>query len=180
MTVTDEPPAVRRAPATPAVLSVGYEGRTLGDLVGLLVDHGTTLLLDVRLNAISRKPGLSKSALRAGLAGAGIGYRHARALGNPQDNREPFRSGDTARGVAVFRGLLAHGRADAAVLRARPRPVPPTSGGGPADARARRAAGRPPGLTRATRPPPAGRSARHGVPRVRRSAAWARRRLEDR
>lgn len=90
-----------------ALFGVGYEGRDLDTFVGLLREHGVTVLVDVRLNAVSRKPGFSKRRLADALAAAGIGYRHARALGNPQDNREPFRSGDVARGVERYRTLLA-------------------------------------------------------------------------
>ena len=66
--------------AAPALFSVGYEGRDLDEFVRLLRAHGVTVLLDVRLNAISRKPGFSKTRLTAALADAGIRYRHARAL----------------------------------------------------------------------------------------------------
>lgn len=45
----------------PALFSVGYEGRDLSDFVELLQENGVTVLLDVRLNAISRKPGFSKN-----------------------------------------------------------------------------------------------------------------------
>jgi uncharacterized protein (DUF488 family) len=97
------------APASraPALFSVGYEGRNLDELVTLLREHRVTVLLDVRLNAVSRKPGFSKQRLRTALEEAGIEYRHARALGNPKDNREPFHTGDTARGVRTFRALLS-------------------------------------------------------------------------
>lgn len=90
----------------PALLSVGYEGRDVEELVTLLVEEQVTVLLDVRLNAISRKRGFSKTRLGEALADAGITYRHSRSLGNPQDNREPFRAGDTSRGLAGFRGVL--------------------------------------------------------------------------
>lgn len=93
--------------AAPALFSVGYEGRDLDEFVRLLRAHGVTVLLDVRLNAISRKPGFSKTRLTAALADAGIGYRHARALGNPKDNRAPFHSADPRPGLRVFRALLA-------------------------------------------------------------------------
>lgn len=99
--------AAARAARAPALFSVGYEGRSVDELVTLLRDHRVTVLLDVRLNAISRKPGFSKHRLRTTLAAAGIEYRHARALGNPKHNREPFHTGDTARGARVFRALLA-------------------------------------------------------------------------
>lgn len=93
--------------AAPVLFSVGYEGRDLDAFVGLLQDNGVTVLLDVRLNAISRKPGFSKTRLTAALTDAGIAYRHARALGNPKDNREPFHSADPQSGVRAFRTLLA-------------------------------------------------------------------------
>ncbi|MBW3638515.1 MAG: DUF488 domain-containing protein [Actinobacteria bacterium] len=91
----------------PALFSVGYEGRDLSDFVELLQENGVTVLLDVRLNAISRKPGFSKKRLTTALAAVGIGYHHARALGNPRDNREPFHSADPRPGLQVFRALLA-------------------------------------------------------------------------
>ncbi len=75
------------------LLSVGYEGRSLSDVVDLLVEHDVDVLVDVRLNAISRKPGLSKTALSDALATAGIEYLHERELGNPKDNRDGFRRG---------------------------------------------------------------------------------------
>lgn len=112
-TSTQDPAAVKEVPGRlPAVFSVGYEGRQIEGLVELLSVHGITVLVDVRLNPISRKPGFSKTRLRDALSAAGIEYRHARALGNPKDNREPFRSGDTDRGLAVFRRLLSSRHAE--------------------------------------------------------------------
>jgi uncharacterized protein (DUF488 family) len=78
------------------IFSVGYEATTPEALVGALADAGVRLLVDVRLNPISRKRGFSKRALAAALEAAGIGYRHERALGNPVDNRDAFRRGDPA------------------------------------------------------------------------------------
>lgn len=81
-----------------SLVSVGYEGRDVDELIEDLKQLGVSVVVDVRLNAISRKPGMSKSALRAQLQGAGIDYVHLRALGNPRDNRDGFRSGSpTAR-----------------------------------------------------------------------------------
>jgi uncharacterized protein (DUF488 family) len=81
-----------------AIVSMGYEGWTPDGFVDALVGAEVTLLVDVRLNAISRKRGFSKRGLAAALAGAGIGYRHEPSLGNPVDNRDAFRRGDaTAR-----------------------------------------------------------------------------------
>jgi Protein of unknown function, DUF488 len=39
---------------------------------------------------------MSKRKLAAALADAGIDYMHLPALGNPKDNRQPFRTGDAA------------------------------------------------------------------------------------
>jgi uncharacterized protein (DUF488 family) len=77
----------------PCLLSVGYERRQIDELIGLLVDARVDVLVDVRLNAISRKRGFSKRALASALSEAGIEYRHERELGNPKDNREAFRAG---------------------------------------------------------------------------------------
>ena len=72
------------------IVSVGYQGRSVDELIEVLRGGGVELLVDVRLNPISRKPGLSKKPLSRALAAAGIGYRHERALGNQRDNRDPF------------------------------------------------------------------------------------------
>lgn len=72
------------------IVSVGYQGRSVEELIDVLRDGEVELLVDVRLNPISRKAGFSKNPLSQALAEAGIGYRHERALGNPRDNRDPF------------------------------------------------------------------------------------------
>ena len=76
------------------LVSVGYEGRDVSELIGSLRREGVAVLVDVRLNAISRKPGMSKRKLAEALGEAGIEYVHMRELGNPKDNREAFRQGD--------------------------------------------------------------------------------------
>lgn len=79
-----------RFTANRGLLSIGYEGRTVDDLVHELTRRNVAVLADVRLNPISRKPGLSKKALTAALNAAGIDYEHLPALGNPKDNRAGF------------------------------------------------------------------------------------------
>ena len=59
----------------------------------MLSRNGVDMVVDVRLNPVSRKRGFSKAALAGALAEAGIGYRHERGLGNPRWNRDPFRRG---------------------------------------------------------------------------------------
>lgn len=88
------------------LVSAGYEGRSIDEFVGALQKHGVGTVVDVRLNAISRKAGFSKSRLRDALASAGIGYRHLRTLGNAKENREPFRTGRVEEGRRVFREAI--------------------------------------------------------------------------
>ncbi|MGI8792301.1 MAG: DUF488 domain-containing protein [Acidimicrobiales bacterium] len=91
------------------IYSVGYEGFTVDSLAERLATAGVTVLVDVRLNAISRRPGFSRRALEAAMREAGIEYIHERDLGNPRDNRDAFRKGDGAAGRARMRSLLKNG-----------------------------------------------------------------------
>lgn len=75
------------------IVSVGYERRSIEEFVEILTINRVGLLVDVRLNPISRKRGFSKTALTRALAEVGIVYRHERSLGNPKENRDPFRRG---------------------------------------------------------------------------------------
>ena len=88
-----------------AVASVGYEGRTADELVDLVREAGVTLLVDVRLTPLSRKPGLSKTRLADALRNSGIEYLHLPSLGNPRDNREAYRQAD-ADALNRFRSLM--------------------------------------------------------------------------
>jgi uncharacterized protein (DUF488 family) len=90
---------------SPEVVSVGYEGLSQTDLVARLVDAGVSILVDVRQTPISRKRGLSKTALGEALAAEGIHYLHLRELGNPRENREAYRQGD-AQSRRRFRAIL--------------------------------------------------------------------------
>ena len=93
---------------TQNVISLGYEGLSAEALVAQAHESGAEVVVDVRLNAISRKRGLSKTALAAALQAAGIRYVHLRGLGNPKDNRAAFVSGDPA-AHARFIDLLKSG-----------------------------------------------------------------------
>lgn len=92
------------------LIGIGYQGLTLGDLSDKLSKWGVGVLVDVRLNAVSRKPGFSKSRLSAHLEERGIRYVHMPALGNPKDNRAGY--GGDAEAVemsrARFREALEH------------------------------------------------------------------------
>lgn len=89
------------ATAPPLLAGWGYEGRSVDDLVDDARRQGATVVVDVRLNAISRRRGFSKRALADGLAAAGIRYVHLRALGNPRENRPGFALTGTAAGRAA-------------------------------------------------------------------------------
>ena len=98
--------AQRRAPLGEGTLvSIGYEGKSVEDLVRLLLRQRVQVLVDVRLTPLSRKPGLSKTKLAESLRAVGIRYVHHRALGNPKDNRAGFRAGEPE-SVARYRDIL--------------------------------------------------------------------------
>lgn len=80
---------------THLVFTAGYEGDTLEGLLSRLLEARVEEVVDTRLTPISRKRGLSKSALRAALDAAGIRYTHIPALGTPKAVRvEYYRTGD--------------------------------------------------------------------------------------
>jgi uncharacterized protein (DUF488 family) len=87
------------------LMTIGYEGRTSGELLSALVQADVTALVDVRLTPLSRKPGLSKRPLANQLEQANIRYVHMPALGNPRENRDAFRQGVT-QSRTRFRALL--------------------------------------------------------------------------
>lgn len=100
-------------PHTGTIVSIGYEGKTLDDFLGVLRRNRVDVLVDVRLNAISRKKGFSKKALGAALEDVGIEYLHVPELGNPKENRDPFRNGQAATGRRVFLAHLNNGSREA-------------------------------------------------------------------
>lgn len=73
-----------------SITGIGYEGLDQDGLISKLRLRGVHTLVDVRLNPISRKRGLSKTSLRERLTSESISYIHLPALGNPRDNREGF------------------------------------------------------------------------------------------
>lgn len=87
------------------LVSIGYEGKSIDDLVCLLLRERVWALVDVRLTPLSRKPGLSKTKLAESLSAVGIRYVHHRALGNPKDNRAGFRAGESE-SLARYREIL--------------------------------------------------------------------------
>ena len=56
--------------------TVGYERRTVDELITTLTRAAVEVLVDVRLTPLSRKPGLSKNRIATRLYAAGIDYLH--------------------------------------------------------------------------------------------------------
>ena len=80
--------AARPRAAAPGVTTIGYEGHTLERYLNLLIEHGVTILSDVRRNAISRKYGFSKGTLAKACEGVGLRYEHLPELGIASEKRQ--------------------------------------------------------------------------------------------
>ncbi|GIF08903.1 DUF488 domain-containing protein [Actinoplanes siamensis] len=108
---------ISRQPDSAGLVGVGYEGRTIEELIAQLHALGVSRLVDVRLTPLSRKPGLSKTALGQALSQAGIVYEHHRELGNPKANRPGFATTGPARddARAYYAELLREPQADQAL-----------------------------------------------------------------
>lgn len=76
------------------IYTIGYEGASAEQLVKTLANLRIEVLADVRELPLSRKKGLSKTALSARLTEAGIEYRHFKQLGDPKPGRDAAKSGD--------------------------------------------------------------------------------------
>jgi len=92
------------------LFTVGYEGRTLPQLVRLLEENGVHRLVDVRERPYSRRKGFSAMPLSETLRKAGIVYEPGFGLGNPEDIRAMWKNGDLAAGKRKYRALLRNGR----------------------------------------------------------------------
>ena len=78
---------------SPVAYTIGYEGWQLDDFVARLRAQRVEVLIDIREKPASRKPGFSKTPLRAALEEAGIEYVHVKALGSPSAIRYEYKSG---------------------------------------------------------------------------------------
>jgi uncharacterized protein (DUF488 family) len=92
------------------LFTVGYGGRTLPQLIGLLREHGITRLVDVRDRPYSRKRGFSSMSLAEALRKADVTYEWHRALGNPAEIRGLWKNGQIRQGKASYRRLLRNGQ----------------------------------------------------------------------
>ena len=101
-----------------ALLTIGYEGSTLADVLAALGRAEVALLIDVRAVPRSRKPGFSGRMLAASAEAAGIGYRHLQRLGTPKPGRDAARAGDVAGMAAIFNAHMAGDEPQAALAEA--------------------------------------------------------------
>ena len=88
------------------IFTIGYESTTMDDFLTALKSAGVERLIDVRALPLSRRPGFSKSPLRAALGEAGIEYVHLKALGTPADGRAAARAGRHADLERIYAGQL--------------------------------------------------------------------------
>ena len=88
------------------IFTIGYEGATMDEFLSALKVAGVQRLIDVRALPLSRRPGFSKSPLRAALEEVGIQYVHLKALGTPADGRSAARAGRHADLERIYAGQL--------------------------------------------------------------------------
>jgi uncharacterized protein (DUF488 family) len=88
------------------IFTIGYEGATVGEFIAALHSAGVKRVIDVRALPLSRRPGFSKSSLRASLEQSGIEYIHLKALGTPSEGRTAARAGRHADMARIYAGQL--------------------------------------------------------------------------
>jgi uncharacterized protein (DUF488 family) len=88
------------------IFTIGYEATTVPEFIAALQKAGVERVIDVRALPLSRRPGFSKSSLRAALEEAGIEYLHLKALGTPADGRAAARAGRHGELERIYAGQL--------------------------------------------------------------------------
>jgi uncharacterized protein (DUF488 family) len=88
------------------IFTIGYEATTMDEFVAALQNAGVERVIDVRALPLSRRPGFSKSPLKAALEGAGIDYVHLKALGTPAEGRSAARAGRHKDLERIYAGQL--------------------------------------------------------------------------
>lgn len=88
------------------IFTIGYEQATQAAILSALRAAGVELVADIRYLPLSRRPGFSKSPLRAAVEEAGIAYRHFRHVGTPPEGRAAARRGDRETLRRVYAGQL--------------------------------------------------------------------------
>jgi uncharacterized protein (DUF488 family) len=99
------PPIPGNSPAgEPLLFTIGHSTRGAEEFLALLTAHGIERLVDVRRFPGSRRhPHFGSAALAGLLAGQGIAYRHAEALGGRRDGEALASSPNTAWRHPAFR-----------------------------------------------------------------------------
>src|SRR5947209_8195011 len=95
-----------RYPEAMRIFTIGYEGTTVAEFIAALRQAGVERVIDVRALPLSRRPGFSKSPLKAALEGEGIEYLHLKALGTPSEGRAAARAGRHADLARIYAGQL--------------------------------------------------------------------------
>src|SRR5436305_15291980 len=88
------------------IFTIGYEGTTVPEFIAALKAAVVERVIDVRALPLSRRPGFSKSPLRAALDEAGIEYVHLKALGTPAGGRAAARAGRYKDLERIYAGQL--------------------------------------------------------------------------
>ena len=100
------------------IWTAGYETSGQADFIAALSAAGVQTVIDVRDIANSRRAGFAKRALSEGLAAAGIGYVHLKALGTPKAGREANKRGDMDAFHRIYDEALAQPAAQLALREA--------------------------------------------------------------
>lgn len=100
------------------IWTAGYENVGQSDFIDALSNAGVQTVIDVREIANSRRAGFAKKALSEGLAAAGIGYVHLKALGTPKAGRDANRRGDMATFHRIYDEALEQPAAQLALREA--------------------------------------------------------------
>ncbi len=103
---------------TKTVFTIGYEKRSLGELLATLKAAGVVTLIDVRELPLSRRAGFSKRQLAAGLEEAGLRYLHLKPLGTPKEGRVANHAKDWPRFWSIVETQLARPEAGLALQQA--------------------------------------------------------------
>jgi uncharacterized protein (DUF488 family) len=89
------------------IFTIGYQSRSIRELISKLHENGITLLVDIRDNPHSRNRDFSKGNLAKSLNQAGIAYFHLKELGSPAWLRQNVReSGDYEYFFAAYEKYL--------------------------------------------------------------------------
>src|SRR2546423_4414242 len=89
-----------RCPHTAHFFTIGYTGRRLDEILGVLASHEVRTLVDIRQNPVSMyRPELSKNNLRRAVEEQGMLYHHFPELGVPRDIRAKAIEAGTREGI---------------------------------------------------------------------------------